>query len=201
MDDLEQLNLDKIPNTDHEIYPLLKQRWSPRAFSDDEVEEKELQRLFEAVRWSASSYNIQPWRFIYAHKDSEGYDKIKSCLTDFNKSWVVNAPVLMLTFYKTDNDKGDDNRVAMHDLGLAMGSMTIQAQYMNIALHMMAGIEIDKIKETFDIPEGFEPATGVAIGYYGGDLDQLNDELKEREKKERQRMPQEEFAFKNSWNS
>jgi len=49
---------------DHAIDPLFLERWSPRAFSDDEISEAELLSLFEAARWAPSSYNSQPWRFI-----------------------------------------------------------------------------------------------------------------------------------------
>ena len=74
MTNTEQIALDKIANNEHEIYALLKQRYSPRIFDDRPIEESELQRLFEAVRWAASSYNRQPWRFIFAHEGSEAYD-------------------------------------------------------------------------------------------------------------------------------
>jgi Nitroreductase family len=35
--------------------------------SGEEISDTELMRLFEAARWAPSSYNGQPWRFIYAN--------------------------------------------------------------------------------------------------------------------------------------
>lgn len=199
MNESRQLALDKIAQNDHEIYALLKQRYSPRIFSDKEILENDVNRLFEAVRWSASSSNIQPWRFIYAHKGTDGYDKILKCLSDFNQDWAINAPVLILTGYKEDKDNGDENFHALHDLGLSLGSMTVQAQYMGIALHHMAGVDWKKAHKDFDIPDGFHISTAIAVGYYGGNLEDLSEDLQKQEAAKRERKPQDEFAFKDKW--
>ncbi|WP_373519488.1 nitroreductase family protein [Pricia sp.] len=199
MNERRQLALDKIADNDHEIYALLKQRYSPRTFSDREVSDEDLNRLFEAVRWSASSSNLQPWRFIYTRKGTDGYDKIVECLSDFNQKWAVNAPILMLTGYKEKNDKGDENFHALHDLGLSLGSMTVQAQYMGIALHHMAGVDWKKAHKDFDIPDGYHITTAIALGYYGGELDDLSEDLQDQESAKRERIPQSQFAFKDEW--
>ncbi|NNE78505.1 MAG: nitroreductase family protein, partial [Pricia sp.] len=177
----EQVRLENIADTSHEIFALVKQRYSPRIFKKEKISNEQVSQLFEAVRWSASSFNIQPWRFIYAEKGSDAYENIFDCLTDSNKKWADNAPILMLTAYKEKNDKGNDNFHALHDLGLGLGNMTLQAQYMGIGLHHMAGIDRKKAEGTFDVPSGFQVASALAIGYYGGDVDNLPDDLKKRE--------------------
>jgi nitroreductase len=61
--------------TDHPIHELLADRWSPYVFADQPVATADLCSLFEAARWSASSYNEQPWRYIVAtqeHPDQFG---------------------------------------------------------------------------------------------------------------------------------
>lgn len=199
MTDTEEIALKKIADNQHQLYALLKQRYSPRVFDDKDITDEELNRLFEAVRWSASSFNRQPWRFIYARKESESYDKIVGCLSEFNQKWAVNAPVLALTIYKENTDDGKENFHAQHDLGLSMGSMTVQAQYMNIALHHMAGVDWKKAQEVFDIPKGYHVNTALAIGHYGGDLENLPEDLREQEQAERERLSLEEFAFENKW--
>lgn len=199
MTTVEQLQLDNIAKNDHQIYPLLKQRYSPRIFSKQELTDKDINRLFEAIRWSASCYNWQPWRFIYAHKGSEGYDKIMDCLSEFNQKWAVNAPFLMLAAYKEKTPEGKENFHALHDLGLSLGNLTVQAEYMGLGLHHMAGVDWKKAQKVFNVPEGFHISTAIAVGYYGGDLNDLPNDLQEQEKAERTRKPQEEFAFEGSW--
>jgi len=199
MTDTEQMKLDNIANTDNEIIAFLKQRYSPRIFSEEVIDEKEVAQLFEAVRWSASSYNKQPWRFIYAEKNSEAYDKIYDCLSDFNKKWANNAPLLILTAYKEKTDDGKDNFHALHDLGLSLGNMTVQAQYMGIGLHHMAGVDWKKAQKKFNVPEGYHITTAIAAGYYGGALENLPEDLQEQETAERTRQPLASFAFKDNW--
>lgn len=197
----EQIALDKIAKNDHEIYALIKQRYSPRVFSDKELSEQDMNRLFESVRWSASCYNWQPWRFIYAHKGTETYNKIAECLSEFNQGWATNAPVLMLSAYKENKPDGEQNFHALHDLGLSLGNMSVQAEYMSIGLHHMAGVDWKKAHELFNVPKGYHITTAIAAGYYGGDLESLPEDLKEQETAARKRMPIADFAFKDGWKS
>ncbi|MEO0588387.1 MAG: nitroreductase family protein, partial [Planctomycetota bacterium] len=84
---------------------IVKRRWSPRAFADRPVEDHKLRCILEAARWSASSYNEQPWRFILAKKaDGAPFDTALSCLAEANQAWAKNAPILLITFVKTDFD-------------------------------------------------------------------------------------------------
>lgn len=199
MTEQEQIRLGNIADTHYEIFALLKQRYSPRMFREDAIKKEHLNQLFEAVRWSASSSNIQPWRFIYGEKGSEAYDKITNCLSADNKKWAPEAPLLLLTLYKEKMDNGDLNFHALHDLGLSLGSMTVQAQYLGIALHHMAGFDQEKAKEVFHIPEGFHVSTAIAVGYYGGEISKLPKDLQDKETAQRKRMSQAEFAFENGW--
>src|SRR5262249_39726354 len=56
---------------DHAIDNLFLDRWSPRAMSGEEIPQEDLMVLFEAARWAPSSYNNQPWRILYARRNSE----------------------------------------------------------------------------------------------------------------------------------
>ena len=46
---------------DHAIDPLFFRRWSPRAFTGEEIPVETLMGLFEAARWAPSAMNAQPW--------------------------------------------------------------------------------------------------------------------------------------------
>ncbi|MYJ52003.1 MAG: hypothetical protein F4093_04955, partial [Gammaproteobacteria bacterium] len=43
------------------VSPLFVERWSPRSFAPTEIDDETLARLFDAARWSPSSFNDQPW--------------------------------------------------------------------------------------------------------------------------------------------
>ncbi|WP_417199458.1 nitroreductase family protein [Bizionia sp.] len=194
-----QIQLENIAETDFEIFALLKQRYSPRVFKNELINNRHLGQLFEAVRWSASSNNLQPWRFIYGVQGTEAYQKIFDCLSDFNKTWASNAPLLMLAAYKETNTEGKENFHALHDLGLSLGNMTMQAQYLGIGMHHMAGVNWLEAHKKFNIPNGYHVATAIALGYYGGNLDVLPEDLQKQEIDKRRRKPQESFAFNGMW--
>ncbi|WP_298318395.1 nitroreductase family protein [uncultured Aquimarina sp.] len=190
----------EMKDTKFEILPILRERYSPRIFSEIPITEPELRSIFEAGRWAPSSYNRQPWRVIWGIKGSKTYDRIFSCLSEFNQSWAKNAPVLLLNAYKTTTEDGKENFHALHDLGLFMGNASAQAQHLGIALHQMAGVDHKKAKKEFKFPEEFHVATAVAVGYYGGNTNDLPENLRDEEKPEnRTRMLQREFTFNGNY--
>ena len=80
---------------DYPIDEMFLQRWSPRAFTAEAIPEHDLFTMLEAARWAASSYNSQPWRFLWARRDTAHWDKFLGLLVEFNQSWAKDASALM----------------------------------------------------------------------------------------------------------
>jgi nitroreductase len=184
------------------IHELLADRWSPYAFQDSSISPSDLCSLFEAARWSASSYNEQPWRYIVAAKeDPDQFQQILSCLTEGNQVWAKKAPVLALGIASLKFTLNhEDNRAAIYDLGAASANLAIEAMARGIYVHQMIGIFPDRARDCFGIPEGFEAWTGMAIGYPGDPLT-LPDALKERDLAPRQRKTLDQFVFSGKWDN
>ncbi|MBL4715625.1 MAG: nitroreductase family protein [Bacteroidia bacterium] len=182
------------------MHELIKKRRSPLAFSSQMIEQDQLDIIFEAGIWAASCFNEQPWRFIYATKDNEAeYNNILDCIVPGNQEWAQKAPILMITVAKTNFTQFDDPNVhAWHDVGMAMGNMSIQAISMDIYIHQMGGFISEKAIENLNIPDGYEPVAAVAMGYLG-DPHELSDALRDRALSERTRKPFEELIFKDKW--
>lgn len=193
--------IKKITPIDYPILDSIKTRWSPRTFAKTPITEEKVKMLLEAGRWAASASNIQPWRVIWGIKGTEMYDRIFNCLDEFNQSWAGNAQMLwMNAFKKTMKNNEKENFHALHDLGLFMGNVIHQANSMGIASHQMAGIQFKKAHKEFNFTEDYHVATAVAFGYFGGDLDDLSDDLEKQEIKEmRERKEQEDFAFNGNF--
>ncbi len=192
--------IEKLAETKHPIHDLLRRRWSPRAFADRAVEPEKLRILLEAARWAPSSFNEQPWSFIVAtHENRVEYERLLSCLVEGNQRWAKTAPVLMLSVAKLAFERtGKPNRHAFHDVGLAVENLVIQATALGLIVHQMAGFDVEKAREQFQIPEGVEPVAAIALGY-PGDLENLPEPLRERERAPRTRKPLEEFVFSGHW--
>jgi len=194
------MNAQKQPTADHPIHELIARRWSPYAFADRGVSDDDLRSLFEAARWAASSYNEQPWRYIVATRaDPEGFGRLLSCLVEGNQAWARAAPVLALGCTSLNFAlNGQPNAAAHHDLGIASASLTLEATARGLFVHQMIGIVPDRARELYDIPEGVQPLTGLAIGY-PGDPDALPEKNRERDLAPRQRKPLPEFVFGGRW--
>ena len=190
----------KIVSPDYPIHELLAARWSPYAFDDRSVAVADIHSLFEAARWAPSSYNEQPWSYIVARReDPEEVGKVLSCLVEANQEWAKAAPVLVLcvvTRRFTRNNK--ENRAAVHDLGLASGNLVFEATSRGLSVHQMIGIEPEKARQIYNIPENSEAWTAMAIGYRG-DPARLPEELAERDLTRRKRKPLAEFVFAARW--
>ena len=123
-------HLRKTPRqSQYDINPLLLHRWSPRAMSGEEISDSELMRLFEAARWAPSSYNGQPWRFIYSKRNSEPWDKLFSLMVDFNKSWAKNAAVLVVVISRKNFEHdGKPSVTHQFDAGAAWENLALQGK-------------------------------------------------------------------------
>lgn len=193
----------KVATPEHDILDVFAERWSPRAFADRRVEPEKIRRMLEAARWTMSSYNEQPWRYVVAsrHEDPAAYERLLHCLNEFNQQWAQNAPVLMMSFYKKTFSKNDrSNRCAPHDIGAASAALTFQATAMDLYVHQMAGIEKDVARRTYDVPDDYEPMTGLAVGYLG-DPEMLSEKQQKSERAERSRKSLDEFVFGDTWDA
>jgi len=186
---------------EHPVLDPIKHRWSPRAYEDKPVEVAKLRSMFEAARWAASAFNEQPWRFIVATKDDPAaYEKALGCLVEANQAWAKAAPVLVLTVVSHNFAyNGSANRVALHDLGQAAAHLALEATNQGLIIHQMAGIDQDKIKAAYNLPEGFTAETGIAIGYAGTPDDLPEGKLREMETAERKRNAFDDFVFGDDW--
>src|SRR5665213_1532117 len=113
---------------DHAIDPLFPTRWSKRAMSGESISKEELARLFEAARWAPSSYNNQPWRFIYSPRSSSHFQKFLDLLEDSNRIWAKEAAALIiLASKKTFDATGKPSRTHSFDTGAAWQNFALQA--------------------------------------------------------------------------
>lgn len=192
------MNEPKRAAASHPIQALLAERWSPYAYADRPVSDDDLRSLFEAARWTASSYNEQPWSYIVATKaQPEAFAKLLACLVEPNRAWAAAAPVLALGCMSlTFARNGQPNAAAPHDLGGAGASLTLEATARGLSVHQMIGILPDVARGQYGIPEGVQALTALAIGYAA---DPIPEALRQRDSSPRSRKPLAEFVFGDAW--
>ncbi len=186
--------------TPENVFKLIKKRYSPVIFSSQEVEEEKLFQLFEAARWAPSSFNDQPWNFIYGVKGKdEIYDKLFDCLLEPNQMWAKYAPVLMLSIANMISPTTQkENPYALHDTGMAVSNLLTQATSMGLYAHQMGGYSKEQAIESLKIPKTHSPVAMIAIGYQGNDED-FPEEIQQRNNQERTRKLLKDFVFNSEF--
>ena len=68
------MNIYDFRKPENDVHEIFIRRWSPRAMSGGEIDEATLLSLLEASRWAPSANNNQPWRFIYARRNTPSWE-------------------------------------------------------------------------------------------------------------------------------
>ena len=172
-----------------DLHPLISKRWSPRAYDETTLTKKDLLPLFEAARWAASSMNEQPWRYIYALRGTEAFEKLWNGLLPGNQAWADKAAALIVSVMRTTNSRtGAVNGIALHDVGMANAQLVLQATAQDLSARMMGGIDRLKIKEVIEIDDNEDIVCLIALGKVGSP-ELLDEPYRSRETAPRERKP------------
>lgn len=191
----------------HKVADPILNRWSARAMSGELVTKDELMSLFEAARWAPSSYNNQPWRFVYATRDSKDWKKFMDLLVPFNQEWCKNAGALVaIVASKKFTDAipdpklvGSPSNTHSFDTGAAWQNFALQGHINGLVVHGMEGLDYDKAKKALNIPDDFALQAIAAVGH-PGDANDLPEGMRAYEKPS-DRKPVEDLVFEGEFAS
>ena len=189
-------------SSDYPIDPLFLERWSPRALSGEAISQADLMTILEAGRWAASSYNSQPWRFLWARRDTPHWATFFGLLNPFNQSWAKEASALVvLVSNSLMRPPGAEKDVPSHshslDAGAAAANIALQATKMGWFVHGMVGFDMDRAFAELGVPQGHRVEAAYAIGRLG-DKSRLSEALQARETPN-ERRPLSELAFEGGF--
>ena len=166
--------------TDYPIDDIFLKRYSPRAMSGETISKEELMTLFDAARWAPSASNRQPWKFVYALRDTGEFEKFFSTLVEFNQDWCKNASALIVLISKKTKSDGTPNPTHSFDAGSAWENLALQASTMNLVAHGMAGFDYAQAKEKLGVPDDYNVEMMIAVGKHGK-IEDLPESLRSRE--------------------
>jgi nitroreductase len=146
--------------------------------------------LLEAARLAPSSYNLQPWRFLWAVRGDAEFDRVLLALDPGNASWATDASALVVGGFTRAGRKGRPNPWAEHDLGMATAQLVLQAVASGLGAHSMAGFDAGKLRAALAIPADIEPMTVTALGW------PADEALPPRD-----RVPLDRIAVRGAWPS
>lgn len=158
----------EVRRADHPIDTLFLDRWSPRAMTGEPIDEAELLTLFEAARWAPSSGNSQPWRFLYARRDTEHWPVFFDLLAEGNRTWCHRAAALIVFISRTTREETGRPLVThSYDTGAAWMSLALQGWMRGLVVHGMAGFDYARAKTTLHVPDDFSVEAMAAVGRPG----------------------------------
>jgi nitroreductase len=159
-------------NPEYEVADIFLNRWSPRAFTGEEIADKTLFSFVEAARWAPSSFNSQPWRFLYAKRGTAWFDTFLGLLNERNQAWAKNASVLLVLVSKTTMTPPGrtDSLPAPHhsfDAGAAWSNFALQATLSGWYAHGIAGFDAGRARTELNSPPEYHIDVAIAVGRRG----------------------------------
>ncbi|HEY4513187.1 MAG TPA: nitroreductase family protein [Candidatus Paceibacterota bacterium] len=183
---------------EYDVNDLFLKRHSPRALSGEPIAKDEIMTLFEAACWAPSSFNEQPWRFIYAVRGTSEFETFFSFLVNYNKSWCVRASVLIVTISKKNfNYNNKENVNHSSDTGAAWENLALQTHMMGLVAHGMNGFDYGRAKTELGIPDDYQVEMMIAIGKHGN-IEDLPEDMRADEKPN-DRRPLNQIVFEGKF--
>ncbi len=180
-DDVVTMNAAAVRQAEHPADSQFLNRWSPRAMSGETVPREELMLLFEAARWAPSSYNAQPWRFLFAERTGKDWPRFLGLLVEANQKWAAAAAALVVMVSRKTFEMNNKPSVThSFDTGAAWAYLALQGSLLGLVVHGMQGFDYERARSELAVPEEYDVLAMCAIGKPGR-VSELAAELQTRE--------------------
>ena len=133
--------------------------------------------------------------------DRENFSRLAGLLTEGN-AWAEKSAALIVILAKIKfTHNGKKNYNYMYDSGAAAENLFLEAVSQELAAHEMIGFDRQRAKTDLAVPDDFQVAAMMAVGYPATpkDLDKLEPDLKARELAGRQRLPLDKLIYKGKF--
>ena len=156
---------------------LCNARYSCRDYSERSVEKEKIEYIKECVRLAPSAVNRQPWKFIFIdYSKPEALAAVKAC---YPRQWIQNVSTIVICCQDRINcwtRKYDNKNHADIDIAIATEHLCLAATEQGLGNCWVCNFDVDLLKNTVEIPEGYDPVALVPLGY-------ANDEPKDKDRK------------------
>lgn len=182
---------------EYKIDAMILNRWSPRSMSGGKLTDSELLPLFEAARWAPSSFNAQPWRFLYAKsQNKQKFDLFLSFANERNKIWAKKAAVLVLLMSRNNFEYNEKpSRTHSFDAGAAWQNLALEGAKRGLVVHAYEGFDYELAKKKLKISDEYQIECMIAIGKFAK-REKLSDEKMREMEFPSQRKKLSEIAIK-----
>ena len=144
-----------------ETIEAIKSRRSVREFTDENVNDAEIEQILEAGRWAPSGLNNQAWRFIVVR--DEETKKALAELTHYGKT-IINSAVEIVVFL--DNDSMYEHTKDTQSIGACIQNMLLAIHSTGLGAVWLGEIlkNREKVNDLLRAPESYELMAVIAVG-------------------------------------
>jgi nitroreductase len=154
-----------IRRADWPVDPLFVDRWSPRSMSGEPITREQLMPLLEAARWAPSSGNFQPWRMLYALRDTPHWDTFFALVNEGNRVWGRQAGAIVLFISMMEREPGKPSVTHSYDTGAAWQNFALQAFRNDLAAHGIQGFDYARARVVLKIPDLYRLEAMALVGH------------------------------------
>jgi nitroreductase len=127
-----------------------------REFQDKPIPEDVLRRIVEAGRLSASSVNLQPWRFVLVTR-RENLVELGALMS--TGRYIARAAAAVVVAYEKKSPYG------VSDCSRAIQSMILVAWADGVGSNWTGFGGLESVARLFGLPDGYEALAVVPFGY------------------------------------
>lgn len=150
---------------------LITERYSVRSFKPEHLPQPVIDKLLAAAHKAPTGCNYQPQRILVMNTD-ESLAKLKDCT-----KCHFNAPTAMLVCHNKDESwvrKYDGALSSSVDAVIVTTYLMLAAQNEGVGACWVMHFDPDAMRNSFNIPEGIEPAALLVMGYPSEDSKPLD---------------------------
>jgi len=145
---------------------LAEKRYSVRKFKSKVVEKEKLDLVLKAGQLAPTAVNHQPQRILVIQSET-GLEKLKECTP-----YHFHAPLALLVCYdKTSSAQRsvDHKNSGDIDASIVATQMMLEATDIGLGSTWVMHYDPQKVKESYALPEQFEPVVLLVMGYPADD--------------------------------
>ncbi len=160
-----------------EFEKLISERYSVRNFKQEHLPNEVIEKILEAGHKAPTGCNYQPQRILVLNTES-GMEKLKGCT-----KCHFNAPAAMLICHNKDESwkrPYDGALSSPVDAAIVATYLMLAAYDIGVGSCWVMHFDPQAMRDTFNIPQNYEPAALLVMGYPSPDAKPLELHYKSR---------------------
>ena len=150
-----------------ELFEVIKNRRSIRAYKKQDLPEGIVEKLIEAARSAPSAGNVQPWAFVVASSHDM---KLSLSLAAYSQKDVEEASVVIVVC--ADEKRAEESYglrgktlFCVQDTAAAIQNILLSAHALGLGSCWVGAFKEEQVRKAIKAPLGMRPVALIPVGY------------------------------------